>query len=211
MAPSRKRRRTNRGTRRQKTSSAAPPSSAAPSSRRRAPNTRARIIGFVKRRPKLTTISVLVGIVVGILAIVVWFFPDIKPKPKSPTDAALEITDFRKHVSLGDYLNENNLDPSTYKPGQLAHDGVVATVKAVKVSGVKRADLYWTLRDTASDANVGRGLAGHFKITTTGDSGGRAFWAPAPSPPGRYLVVWTLEKADRTILATAKTDEFAVV
>ena len=59
----------------------------------------------------------------------------------------------------------------------------------INVSGVKRADLYWTMRDAASggelaDDHYVHQLAAHFRIRTTGDSGGRAFWVPAPPQPG---------------------------
>jgi hypothetical protein len=91
----------------------------------------------------------------------------------------------------------------------------VATVKVVGASGVGHADLFWTVRDVVSGSDVADGryvhqLAAHVKVKTTGDSGGGAFWVPAPAKPGRYLVRFELDAPNRTILFSVPTDEFVV-
>lgn len=169
------------------------------------------------RAPKLTLARVIaiVTLIGGVLALVAWFFPDWKPKPDEPTDANLEMLDFQRHVTLGRYLQRINEKPTRYTPAQLSRDGVVATVKAVGVSGVERADLYWTVRESASgadyaDAHYVHQLAGRFRIKTTGDSGGRPFWVPAPPQPGRYVIRFELTTEDGTILASKPTTAFVV-
>jgi hypothetical protein len=168
------------------------------------------LLDRIKELPKLATgISAVVTLIVSIVALVLWILPD----PPGPTHAKLEVLDFQRHVSLGDYLNQNGMKNPGYTPVELARDGVVATVSAVDVSGVKRADLYWSVRPTTgvlSDKHYRHQLAGHFKIRTTGDSGGRPFWAPAPAPPGRYYVFFELDAPNKTVLATTRTDEFPV-
>jgi hypothetical protein len=164
----------------------------------------------IKELPKLaTSIGAVVTLIASIIALVLWILPD----PPGPTNAKLEVLDFQLHVSLGDYLTENGLENPGYTPGDLTRDGVVATVSAEDVSGVKRADLYWSVRPTTgilSDKHYRHQPAGHFKIRTTGDSGGRPFWVPAPAPPGRYYVFFQLEAPNHTVLRTTRTDEFPV-
>jgi hypothetical protein len=200
-----------------------------PRRRRRAPRTssssrpggesgggRRGILSRLKEAPKLAvSLGAIVTLIAGILGLVAWFYPEAKPKPPAPTDAKLEILDFQRHVTLRRYLLMIRQDPGRYSPEQLRRDGVVATVKAVGVSGVKRADLYWSIRDSASgndlaDPHYVHQLAGRFKIRTTGDSGGRPFWAPAPPQPGTYLVRYQLEAPNATILASTGTDTFVV-
>lgn len=187
--------------------------------RTRRPRARAKKPGLLDRireAPKLAAgIGAVVGLIAGILGLVAWFFPDAKPKPRAPTDAAIELLDFQRHVSLGRYLRSIGAKDARYSPDQLARDGVVVTVKAVGVSGVKRADLYWTVRDKASggdldDEHYVHQLAAHFRIHTTGDSGGRPFWVPAPAQPGRYFIRFELDAPNGTILASRPTDEFVV-
>ena len=166
--------------------------------------------------PKLAAaIGAVVGLIASILGLVTWFWPDAKPKPRAPTDAALKMLDFEKHVSLGHYLRGIHKTNTPYSRAQLARDGVVATVKAVGVSGVKRADLYWTVRDAAgggelSDDHYVHQLAGHFRIRATGDSGGGPFWVPAPPQPGRYFVRFELDAPNGTILASEPTEDFVI-
>jgi hypothetical protein len=169
----------------------------------------------LREAPKLTIAIGIVTLIGGILGLVAWFFPDAKPKPLAPTDASLEMLDFQGHVTLRRYLQTIDKKPVGYSPAELSRDGVVATVKAVGVSGVKRADLYWTLRDSASgadfaDAHYVHQLAGRFRIRTTGDSGGRPFWVPAPPQPGRYFIRFELAAPNGTILALKPTRAFVV-
>jgi hypothetical protein len=174
------------------------------------------ILDRIREAPKLAAaIGAIVALAAGVLGLVSWFFPDAKPKPRAPTNAGLEMLDFQKHVTLGRYLRSIGATKTRYTAAQLARDGIVATVKADNVSGVKRADLYWTMRDAASggelaDDHYVHQLAAHFKIRTTGDSGGRAFWVPAPPQPGRYFVRFELDAAGGTILASQPTDAFVV-
>ncbi len=171
---------------------------------------------IVRESPKLAiSLGAIVGLIAGVLGLVAWFFPDAKPKPRAPTDAKLEVLDFQKHVTLQRYLRMIRKDAGNYTPAQLKRDGVVATVKAVNVSGVKRADLFWTIRDSASGSDLADGhyvhqLAGRFKIATTGDSGGRPFWAPAPPQPGSYFVHYQLEAPNGSILNSTRTGAFVV-
>ena len=170
----------------------------------------------MRESPKLAiSLGAIVGLIAGVLGLVAWFFPDAKPKPRAPTDAKLEVLDFQKHVTLQRYLRMIRKDAGNYTPAQLKRDGVVATVKAVNVSGVKRADLFWTIRDSASGSDLADGhyvhqLAGRFKIATTGDSGGRPFWAPAPPQPGSYFVHYQLEAPNGSILNSTQTGAFVV-
>lgn len=170
----------------------------------------------LKEAPKLAvSIGAVVTLIAGVLGLVAWFFPDAKPKPRAPTDAKLEILDFQKHVPLNRYLRRIDKPTDGYTRAQLGRDGVVATVKAVGVSGVERADLYWTVRDSASGSDLADGhyvhqLAGRFRIRTAGDSGGRPFWVPAPPQPGRYFVRFELSAPNGTILASTPTDAFVV-
>ncbi len=174
------------------------------------------LLGVLKEGPKLAvSLGAIVGLIAGILGLVAWFNPDAKPKPDAPTDATLQVLDFQKHVTLERYLRMIKQDAGAYTPAQLKRDGVVATVKAVNVTGVERADLYWTMRDSASGNDLADGhyvhqLAGRFKIKTTGDSGGRPFWAPAPPQPGRYLVRYQLEAPNGSILNSTQTSAFVV-
>lgn len=173
-------------------------------------------LSVLRESPKVAvSLGAIVGCIAGILGLVAWFFPDAKPKPRAPTDAKLEILDFQRHVTLGQYLRMIKQDAGNYTPAQLKRDGVVATVKAVNVSGVDRADLFWTMRDSASGSDLADGhyvhqLAGRFKIKTTGDSGGRPFWAPAPPQPGRYFVRYELSAPNGTILNSTQTSTFVV-
>lgn len=170
----------------------------------------------LRESPKVAvSLGAIVGCIAGILGLVAWFFPDAKPKPRAPTDAKLEVLDFQRHVTLQRYLRMIKQDGGSYTPAQLKRDGVVTTVKAVGVSGVKRADLFWTIRDSASGSDHADGhyvhqLAGRFKINTTGDSGGRPFWAPAPPQPGRYFVRYELTAPNGTILNSTQTSTFVV-
>jgi hypothetical protein len=185
---------------------------------RRRRSSRSRRRGIFERVREVSSLSVWIGIVTliaGILGLVAWFFPDAKPKPRAPTDAQLELLDFQKGVTLARYLRRIDQDSSRYSRQQLARDGVVFTVKAVDVSGVKRANLFWTVRDSASgndlaDEHYVRQLAGRFEIRTTGDSGGRPFWVPAPPQAGRYFVYFELVAPNETILASESTDTFVV-
>jgi hypothetical protein len=183
--------------------------------RRRARTQRQGVLDRVRAQPKLATAIAIVTLIGGILGLVAWFKPDWKPKPRAPTDAKLEMLDFQRHVTLRRYLRTINQKPIGYSRAQLARDGVVVTVKAVDVSGVKRADLYWTVRDGASgsdlaDAHYVHQLAARFRIRTTGDSGGRPFWVPAPPQPGRYFIRFELAAPNGTILASVPTRPFVV-
>jgi hypothetical protein len=184
--------------------------------RRRASGTRApSLLDRVRAASNLTRLIAIVTLIGGILGLVAWFFPDAKPERRAPTDAQLELLDFQKGVPLARYLRRINQDSSRYSRQQLARDGVVFTVKAVDVSGVKRANLFWTVRDSASgndlaDEHYVHQLAGKFQIRTTGDSGGRPFWVPAPPQAGRYFVYFELSAPNETILASKQTDTFVV-
>jgi hypothetical protein len=170
----------------------------------------------LKETPKFAaTVASIVGLVAGVLGLVTWFNPDAKPKSRSPTDASLQLLDFQKHVSYGSYLRSIGKNTSAIAPQSRRRDGVVATIKAVNVSGVGRADLYWSLRDVASERNVSdlhyiHQIAAHLHIKTTGDSGGAPFWVPAPSTPGRYIPVFELDTPAGVILHSLKTEEFVV-
>jgi len=172
-------------------------------------------LGRLKEAPKLATLIAIVTLIAGILGLVAWFFPDAKGKPRAPTDAKLEVLDFQKHVSLRQYLQTIKKKEDGYSTEQLTRDGVLATVRAVNVSGVKLAELYWTVRDSASggdlaDAHYVHQLAARFHIQTTGDSGGRRFWVPAPPQPGRYFVHFELTAPNGTILNSESTRAFVV-
>lgn len=169
----------------------------------------------LREAPKLTIAIGIVTLIGGILGLVAWFFPDAKPKPRAATDASLEMLDFQGHVTLRQYLQRIDKKPVGYSTAELSRDGVVATVKAVGVSGVERADLYWTLQESMSgadyaDAHYVHQLAGRFRIRTTGDSGGRPFWVPAPPQPGRYFIRFELAAPNGTILALKPTRAFVV-
>jgi hypothetical protein len=71
------------------------------------------------------------------------------------------------------------------------------------------------VRDSASQSDLADGhyvhqLAARFRIRTTGDSGGRPFWVPAPPQPGRYFIRFELTTPDGTILASKPTVAFVV-
>ena len=174
------------------------------------------IVARIKEAPKIVAvISSIVGLVVAIVGLFFLFNPDAKPKGKAPTDATMQILDFQKHVTLGRYLRSRQMKNPGYTTDQLARDGVVATVKVVGASGVGRADLFWTVRDVASESDITapryvHQLAAHFRIKTTGDSGGGAFWVPAPAKPGRYVVRFELDAPNGTILFSVPTEEFVV-
>jgi hypothetical protein len=174
------------------------------------------IVARIKEAPKLAAaIASIVGLVAAVLGLIAWFNPDAKPKGRAPTDATLQLLDFQKHVTLGRYLRTSNHTNPGYSREQRARDGIVATVKVVGASGVGHADLFWTVRDVVSGSDVADGryvhqLAAHVKVKTTGDSGGGAFWVPAPAKPGRYLVRFELDAPNRTILFSVPTDEFVV-
>jgi hypothetical protein len=169
------------------------------------------VLDRIKQAPKLAAaIGGIVAAIAGILGLVTWVFPDAKPKPRAPTDATLAIIDFQRHVSLGEYLDTHPIKGANPSAAQRSRDGVVVTVRAADVSGVKRADLFWTVRDEASDATIDRQLAGHLKINTTGDSGAAPYWVPAPSQTGRYFILFELDTQSGTILNTTRTDPFAV-
>jgi hypothetical protein len=166
------------------------------------------LLGRIKQVPKL---AAAIGAVVATIAAILGLADRLWPKEeRAPTDASLSVIDFRKHVSLEEYLRENNRPRSGYNRQQLARDGVVVTVKAEDVSGVKSADLYYRLRDSVSGEDVKRELAGRFKIKTNGDSGGAPFFVPAPDEPGKYLVVFELLAPNGTFLSTVKTETFSV-
>ena len=166
------------------------------------------LLGRIKQVPKL---AAAIGAVVATIAAILGLADRLWPKEeRAPTDASLSVIDFRKHVSLEQYLRENNRPMSGYNRQQLARDGVVVTVKAEDVSGVKSADLYYRLRDSVSGEDVKRELAGRFKIKTNGDSGGAPFFVPAPDEPGKYLVVFELLAPNGTFLSTVKTETFSV-
>lgn len=177
---------------------------------------RTSILSRLKDAPKLAAaIGSIVALVAGILGLVTWFNPDAKPKSRAPTDASLQLLDFQKHVSLGSYLRSIGKSTSDTSPQSLTRDGVVATIKAVNVSGVSRADLYWSLRDVVSERNLSdphyvHQLAARLHIKTTGDSGGAPFWVPAPATPGRYAPVFELETPRGAILYSLKTEDFVV-
>jgi hypothetical protein len=177
---------------------------------------RTSIVSRLKDAPKLAAaIGSIVALVAGILGLVSWFNPDAKPKSRAPTDASLQLLDFQKHVSLGSYLRSIGRSTSDTPPQSLTRDGVVATIKAVNVSGVSRADLYWSLRDVVSERNLSdphyvHQLAARLHIKTTGDSGGAPFWVPAPATPGRYTPVFELDTPRGAILSSLKTEEFVV-
>jgi hypothetical protein len=180
------------------------------------PPPRPSIASRLKDAPKLAAaIGSIITLVAGILGLIAWFSPDAKPKPRAPTDATLQLLDFQKHVTLGSYLHSIGRPTSGTAPQSLTHDGVVATIKAVNVSGVGRADLYWSLRDVASERNLSdphyvHQLSAHLHIKTTGDSGGAPFWVPAPPTPGRYVPVFELDTPGGAILHSLKTEEFVV-
>ena len=174
------------------------------------------IVARIKEAPKLAAaIASIVGLIAGILGLISWFNPDAKPKPRAPTDASLQMIDFQKHVTFDHYLRSSGRGNPGYTPQQLARDGVVATIKVVGASGVSRADLFWGLRDVASEQDVSdphyvHQLAARVHIKTTGDSGGGAFWVPAPATPGRYVARFELDTPSGTILASLPTEEFTV-
>lgn len=174
------------------------------------------IIARIKEAPKLAAaIASIVGLIAGILGLISWFNPDVKPKGTAPTDATLQMLDFQKHVTLGRYLRSRHQKNPGYTAEQLSRDGIVATVKIVGASGVGHTDLFWTVRDVASESDLTNGryahqLAAHIRIKTTGDSGGGAFWVPAPSKPGRYLARFELDAPNGAILYSLPTDEFVV-
>lgn len=173
------------------------------------------IVARIKDVPKLAAaIASIVGLILAILGLVTWFSPDTKPKARAPTDASLRILDFQT-ATLGRYLRSRKQKNPGYTVEQLARDGIVATVKVVGASGIGRADLFWTVRDIASKSDLTDGryvhqLAAHIRIKTTGDSGGGAFWVPAPSKPGRYLVRFELDAPNGVILDSLPTEEFRV-
>ena len=175
-----------------------------------------RVAAWLKSTPKLAAgIASIVGLIAGVLALISWFAPDVKPKPAAPTDAKLEMIDFQRHVTLGSYLRSTSQDSSAYDAEGLARDGVVATVRVANASGVRRAVLRWTLRDVVSghdvdDPNYVHQRAAEIRIATTGDSGGGEFWVPAPPVPGRYVAVFELDKQDGGLIAKGKTEEFVV-
>ena len=184
--------------------------------RAKAPATPTGVLARIKQAPKLAAaIASIVALIAGILGLVSWFNPDAKPKGTAPTDASLQLLDFQKHVTLGRYLRSTQRKNPGYGAEQLSRDGIVATVKVVGVSGVAQADLFWTIRDVASESDLTNPryvhqLAAHIRIKTTGDSGGGAFWVPAPSKPGRYLPRFELEAPNGTILYALSTKEFVV-
>jgi hypothetical protein len=173
------------------------------------------IVARIKDAPKLVAvIASIVGLIVGILGLITWFYPDAKPKGRAPTDASMQMLDFQT-ATLGRYLRSRNQQNPGYTRAQLARDGIVATVKVVGASGVGHADLFWTVRDIASKSDLNdvryvHQLAAHILIKTTGDSGGGAFWVPAPSKPGRYLVRFELDAPNGVILDSLPTEEFRV-
>lgn len=174
------------------------------------------ILAAIRAAPKLAAaIASIVGLVAAILGLITWFNPDVKPKGTAPTDASLQVIDFQKHVTLGRYLRTSRQKDPGYSRAQLARDGIVATIKVVGASGVNRADLFWTVRDVASGSDLAddryvHQLAARIRIRTTGDSGGGAFWVPAPASPGRYVARFQLDTASGTILASVPTEEFVV-
>lgn len=180
------------------------------------PAARPSLVSRLKEAPKVAAgIGSIVALVAGTLGVIAWFNPDAKGKERAPTNAALQQLDFQKHVTLGEYLRSIDRPAVQYTAAQRARDGVVATVKVVGASGVKDADLVWTLRDVASERNVTdpryvRQKAARIHVKTTGDSGGAPFWVPAPATPGRYLAVFELKAPNGSILASLKTDEFVV-
>lgn len=177
---------------------------------------RTSIVSRLKEAPKLAAaIASIVALVAGVLGLIAWFNPDFKPKGTAPTNAELQMIDFQKHVTLGDYLRSTGRSNPGYSAQALARDGIVATIKVMGASGVSRADLFWGLRDVASERNVSdvryvHQLAAHIHIKTTGDSGGGAFWVPAPATPGRYIARFELYTPRGTILASLPTEEFRV-
>ena len=174
------------------------------------------LVARIKEAPRLVAvIASVVGLVAGILGLIAWFNPDAKPKGTAPTDATMQILDFQKHVTLGRYLRSRQLKNPGYTAEQLSRDGIVATVKVVGASGVGHADLFWTVRDVASESDLGNPryvhqLAAHIRIKTTGDSGGGAFWVPAPPTSGRYVVRFELDAPNGAILYSLPTEEFVV-
>lgn len=182
-----------------------------------APPRPAGVFARIKEAPKLVaTIASVVALIAGVLGLVNWFYPDAKPKGSAPTDASLQLLDFQKHVTLARYLRSRGQKGTEYTAEQRARDGIVATVKVVGVSGVDHADLYWTVRDVASQSDLAderyvHQLTARIRIKTTGDSGAGAFWVPAPSEPGRYVVRFELDAASGVILASLPTEQFVVV
>ena len=86
-------------------------------------------------------------------------------------DAKLEVLDFQQRVTLGRYLSMIKQDAASFTPAQLKRDGVVATVKAVGVSGVERANLFWTMRTV--------------RAATTSPTATSSISSPAASRSGR--------------------------
>ena len=87
---------------------------------------------------------------------------------------------------------------------------MVARVLAKGLSGMKRADVYSTVREAASGADVERHLAGRLTIKAAGDSGGGAFWIAAPAEPGSYYIFFELDSPTGTLINTAKSPSFSV-
>ncbi|HEY8766626.1 MAG TPA: hypothetical protein VIP09_05105 [Dehalococcoidia bacterium] len=182
---------------------------------RRQPPKQSGLFGRIKEAPKLAAaIGAIVATIAGILGLVTWFFPDAKPKPQAPTGAELSVLDFQRHVPLSAYLRQIERK-GNYGVAQLKHDGVLVTVKAIGVSGVKTANLFWTVRDAASggdlaDAHYVKQPGLKLRIRATGDSGGGPVWVPAPNKPGRYFIRLELDAPNGTLLASVPTDDFVV-
>jgi len=165
----------------------------------------------VKELPNLAKgLGAIVALIVSLIGLFTWAFPGCSRQAPGPTAGSLEVVDLQKHVTLGEYLRTQTVKNANPTPAQRKVDGVVARVLAKGLSGMKRADVYSTVRDAASGADVEKHLAGRLKIKAAGDSGGGAFWIAAPSKPGSYYIFFELDSPTGTLINTAKSDPFSV-
>jgi hypothetical protein len=169
------------------------------------------LLDRVKELPNLAKgLGAIVALIVSLIGLFTWAFPGCSRQAPGPTDGALKVLDLQKHVTLGEYLRTHPVKNANPSPAQRKVDGVVALVRAEGLSGMKRADVYSTVRDAASGADVEKHLAGRLKIRAAGDSGGGAFWIAAPSEPGSYYILFELDSPTGTLINTAKSESFSV-
>ena len=165
----------------------------------------------IKELPNLAKgVGAIVSLVVSLIGLFTWAFPGCSRPAAGPTDGALKVLDLQKHVTLGEYLRTHPVKSASPTAAERGRDGVVVLVRAEGLSGMKRADLYSTVRDSASGADVEKHLAGRLAIKAAGDSGGGAFWIPAPSEPGSYYILFELDSPSGTLINTVKSDPFSV-
>jgi hypothetical protein len=170
------------------------------------------LLDRVKELPNLAKgLGAIVALIVSLIGLFTWAFPGCSRQAPAPTDGSLRVLDLQKHVTLGEYLRTHPVKNANPTPAERKVDGVVARVRAEGLSGMKRADVYSTVRDAASGADIEKHLAGRLTIKAKGDAGGDAFWIPAPSKPGSYYIFFELDSPKGTLINTAKTETFSVV